>query len=115
MPDIDVLDRLLADRWSCRGFTEEPVDPATIERLLLAAQRSPSWCNTQPWHVVVISGDETERLRDAMPRTTGLDPTFRSRRPTRASMPNAGVRAGGSYMKLLASRRETERPPQSRR
>lgn len=66
MPDIDVLDRLLADRWSCRGFTEEPVDAATIERLLLAAQRSPSWCNTQPWHVVVISGDETERLRDAI-------------------------------------------------
>ena len=66
MPDLDVLDRLLADRWSCRGFTEEPVDPATIERLLLAAQRSPSWCNTQPWRVVVTSGDEPEKLRDAI-------------------------------------------------
>ncbi|MCX6406311.1 MAG: nitroreductase [Propionibacteriales bacterium] len=63
---IDVLEGLLADRWSCRGYTDEQVDTATIERLLTAAQRTPSWCNTQPWHVVVTAGGETERLKQAM-------------------------------------------------
>lgn len=63
---IEGLEQLLADRWSCRGFTDEQVDTATIERLLTAAQRTPSWCNTQPWHVVVTAGGETERLKQAM-------------------------------------------------
>ncbi len=63
---IDVLEGLLADRWSCRGYTDEQVDTATIERLLAAAQRTPSWCTTQPWHVVVTAGGETERLKQAM-------------------------------------------------
>ncbi len=63
---IEVLEELLAERWSCRGFTDEQVDAATIERLLTTAQRTPSWCNTQPWHVVVTAGGETERLKQAM-------------------------------------------------
>lgn len=63
---IDALEQLLADRWSCRGFTDQQVDTATIERLLTVAQRTPSWCNTQPWHVVVTAGGETERLKQAM-------------------------------------------------
>lgn len=63
---MEVLEALLEERWSCRGYTDEPVDAATIERLLTAAQRTPSWCNTQPWHVVVTAGGETERLKQAM-------------------------------------------------
>jgi nitroreductase len=27
------------------------------------AQRTPSWCNTQPWQVIVTSGEGTERFR----------------------------------------------------
>lgn len=33
--------------------------------MLHAAQRSPSWCNTQPWHVIVTLGTQTSRFRDA--------------------------------------------------
>lgn len=63
---FDALEQLLADRWSCRGYLPEPVDDATLERLLALAQRTPSWCNTQPWQVVVTAGQETVRLREAM-------------------------------------------------
>lgn len=63
--DMDVLERLLAERWSCRGYLEQQVDRATIERLLTAAQRTPSWCNTQPWEVAVFSGDAMTDLRGA--------------------------------------------------
>ena len=34
--------------------------------MLAAAQRTPSWCNSQPWHVIVTSGHGTERLRTAL-------------------------------------------------
>lgn len=69
--DLAVLDRLLASRRSCRGFTDEQVDRSTIERLLTAAQRTPSWCNTQPWQVEVTSGAATERLREAFAAPPG--------------------------------------------
>jgi len=63
--DADVLERLLASRRSSRGFRPDPVDRATIDRLLAAAQRTPSWCNTQPWELIVTSVEETAALREA--------------------------------------------------
>lgn len=66
MSDLDALERLLADRWSCRGYTAEQVLPDVIEHLLTAAGRAPSWCNTQPWHAHVTSGEETSRLVEAI-------------------------------------------------
>jgi nitroreductase len=56
----------LADRWSCRGFTDEQVPRDVIERLLTIAQRTPSWCNVQPWQLVITSGEETVRLKEAL-------------------------------------------------
>lgn len=61
-----VLDSLLRQRWSCRGFLDTPVPRPTIERLLEMAQRTPSWCNMQPWQVTITSGDATRRLADAL-------------------------------------------------
>lgn len=37
MTDADVLERLLADRWSCRGFLDREVDRSVTERLLAMA------------------------------------------------------------------------------
>jgi len=66
MDDTEVLERLLTDRWSCRGFTDEQVPRDVVERLLTIAQRTPSWCNTQPWQLVITSGEETTKLREAL-------------------------------------------------
>ncbi len=60
---LDEFDALLKQRYSCRGFLARPVERATIERLLEVAQRTPSWCNAQPWQVHVTSGAATERFR----------------------------------------------------
>ncbi|WP_191298433.1 nitroreductase [Lentzea cavernae] len=59
----ETLGQLLEDRWTCRQFLPEPVPRHTIEQVLDLAQRTPSWCNTQPWQVVVTEGEGTERLR----------------------------------------------------
>jgi nitroreductase len=37
-----------------------------IERVLTAAQRTASWCNSQPWQVVIASGEAKERFRKAI-------------------------------------------------
>lgn len=67
MPDphdpATTLARLLDDRWTCRQFLPDQVPRETIERLLALGQRTPSWCNTQPWQVVVTSGEATHRFR----------------------------------------------------
>lgn len=61
----DALERLLAARYSCRAFRGEEIDRAIIERILRMAQRTASWCNAQPWQVIVTAGPATERFRQA--------------------------------------------------
>ncbi|RYY28491.1 MAG: nitroreductase [Sphingomonadales bacterium] len=62
----DLLQGLLSARRSCRAFRPESVPRATLERIVTIASLSASWCNTQPWHVVITAGEETERLRRAI-------------------------------------------------
>lgn len=66
MSDFEALERLLDERWSCRGFLDQQVPRETIDRLLAIAQRTPSWCNSQPWHLTITSGEATVKLRDAL-------------------------------------------------
>jgi len=61
---IGVLEELLAERFSCRAFKSDPVPRPTIARILSAAQRTASWCNSQPWQVVIASGEAKERFRE---------------------------------------------------
>ncbi|MBF6245740.1 nitroreductase [Nocardia elegans] len=60
------LEKLLDSRWSCRAYESRQVPRADIERLFALAQRSASWCNTQPWQAIVTSGAATDRFRDAL-------------------------------------------------
>jgi len=64
--NADAFERLLARRHSCRGFLPDPVPQPIIERILTMAQRAPSWCNAQPWQVIVTRGAGTERFRAAL-------------------------------------------------
>jgi nitroreductase len=57
------LQQLLYGRYSCRGSLPQPVPRATIETILEMAQLSASWCNSQPWEVVITEGEATERFR----------------------------------------------------
>jgi nitroreductase len=63
---IGLLEELLGERHSCRAFRPEPVSRPTIERILTAAQRTASWCNSQPWQIVIASGAARERFRAAI-------------------------------------------------
>ncbi|WP_330253615.1 nitroreductase [Nocardia sp. NBC_00565] len=64
--EFTALRRILDDRWTCRQFTPDQIPRDTIEALLQLAQRTPSWCNTQPWQVVITEGAGTDRFREAL-------------------------------------------------
>ncbi|PIE13564.1 MAG: nitroreductase [Rhodobacterales bacterium] len=67
--EFDKLAAVLKKRHSCRAFLPDPVERATIEKLLSAAAYVPSWCNAQPWQVIITSGEETDRFRVALYET----------------------------------------------
>jgi nitroreductase len=46
-----------------RAFLPKPLPRETIEHILEVAQRTASWCNSQPWQVVIASGEAKERFR----------------------------------------------------
>src|ERR1700761_1580782 len=60
---IAVLEELLNERYSVRAFLPKPVPRETIEHILKVAQRTASWCNSQPWQVLIASGEAKERFR----------------------------------------------------
>ena len=60
---IGVLEELLGERFSCRAFRPEVVPRPIVERILKTAQRTASWCNSQPWQVVIASGLAKEKFR----------------------------------------------------
>jgi nitroreductase len=62
----DSLRTILDMRFSCRGYLAREVPSETIEAILAIAQRTPSWCNSQPWQVVVTAPAATDRLRAAL-------------------------------------------------
>lgn len=45
----------IAERYSCRAYTDEPVDPAVLRAIAEAGVRAPSAMNRQPWRVVLVS------------------------------------------------------------
>lgn len=58
----ETLAGLLDRRYSCRAYRPDPVPRDVIEAALAMAQRTPSWCNTQPWEMAIVSGGALARL-----------------------------------------------------
>lgn len=71
--DFDALNRVMDARYSCRGFRPDPVSEEVIGQIVGTAGKAASWCNAQPWRLVVTQGDETERFRAALLETVASD------------------------------------------
>jgi len=63
---LDELERVWTERKSIRAFRSEPLSRETLDRMFTAAQRAPSWCNVQPWRVVVTEPPVTSELAKAL-------------------------------------------------
>ncbi|AYY57468.1 nitroreductase [Burkholderia multivorans] len=64
--DVETLERIAAERYTCRAYLPDAVPIDVIERIVEIAKRAASWCNVQPWHAIVTSRDTTERFRAAL-------------------------------------------------
>ena len=54
---------LARDRYSCRAFTDRPVEPEKVDALLAAAVAAPTAVDRQPWRAWVVESPEAvERL-----------------------------------------------------
>ena len=62
---MDVLEGINT-RQSIRGFKQTPVPRALLTEVLQAAGRSPSYKNTQPWEVAVVTGATRDTLSDVL-------------------------------------------------
>lgn len=62
---MDLLEGLLS-RKSTRGFKNIPIKKEDLETILKAASRSPSYTNTQPWEVSVVTGEKLKALSQAL-------------------------------------------------
>lgn len=49
---------LARERYSCRAFTDRPVEPEKVDALLAAAVAAPTAVDRQPWHVWVAQTPE---------------------------------------------------------
>jgi len=58
----------LKNRKSIRGFMPEPVPRNLLEEVFELARWSPSYKNSQPWEVIVLSGEKKEALSREMIR-----------------------------------------------
>ncbi len=58
------LKEAVRNRRSIRSFLDKPVDKEIIEALISDARWSPSWGNTQPWEVTVVTGDILETFKE---------------------------------------------------
>ncbi|MCW5621562.1 MAG: nitroreductase family protein [Burkholderiales bacterium] len=60
------FEAVMRGRFSARAFRPDPVSEHVLARILELAQCAPSWCNTQPWQLIITRGAGTERLRHAL-------------------------------------------------
>lgn len=56
----------IESRKSIRAFKATPIPRETLVRILEVAGKSPSYTNTQPWEVVVVSGKKKDELSNIL-------------------------------------------------
>lgn len=77
--DFEALTRVLDGRFSCRGYLEKEVDAEVIEEIVQTASKAPTWCNAQPWNVLVTRGAATTSFGYALTQAAeskAMEPDF---------------------------------------
>ena len=72
------LDAAVRGRRSIRKFRPDPIPRKLLEDLLETARWAPSWGNTQPWEIYVITGEPLEAFRKANAASMGAAEPLRS-------------------------------------
>lgn len=65
-PDVEVLRRLIFGRATCRSYLPQQVPQDVIRGIVDVARGTASWCNVQPWDLVITSAESTDAFRTAL-------------------------------------------------
>ena len=91
------------ERMSIRGFTDQPVAQELLSEIIKTAGRSPSYKNSQPWDVLVLSGEKKEGLSSMLLGLLAEDVTAQ---PDLAAPTSWPEREQTQINKLFAGRKE---------
>ena len=76
-------------RRSIRGFKPGPIPTEVMEKILQAASNSPSYTNTQPWEVAVVTGRKKNELSRKLFELARVNAPTSSDLPTPKAWPSA--------------------------
>lgn len=72
------VQEIVKQRRSIRKFLSKPVPEELIKEVLSDALWAPSWGNTQPWEMIVVSGEKLEQFKkeniEALTSGTAMEP-----------------------------------------
>ena len=71
---LSIVEAILA-RKSVRVFRPDPVPPSVLRAVLDLARHAPSWSNTQPWEVAVMTGQPLASVKEAFAQKFKADVT----------------------------------------
>ena len=77
--EFNLFAKISSKRYSCRGYLKKEVSQLDIEEIVTVAARAPTWCNAQPWKVIVTRPPTTQSFaKDLMKAaaTTDMVPDF---------------------------------------
>ena len=62
---------LIKDRYSVRKFDSRPVEKEKLDAILEAGRLAPTGCNYQPQRILVVQGEDLERMAECTPSRFG--------------------------------------------
>jgi nitroreductase len=68
---MDIVE-VIQKRQSIRAFKPDPVPREVLSQIAGQALRAPSWANTQPWELAVVSGAKLEAIKEAFSTQDGV-------------------------------------------
>jgi nitroreductase len=100
---MDILEGIKT-RQSTRGFKPDPISRDVMKKIVEAASHSPSYTNTQPWEVVVVSGKKRNELsRKLLELAKGKAPSHPDLPMPKAWPKGMGERAGEHGARRLSA------------
>lgn len=63
----------IKSRQTIRGFLSKPISKSMMQKIVEAAGNCPSYANTQPWEIVVVSGEKKEELSKKLYKLAQID------------------------------------------
>jgi nitroreductase len=68
---MDVVE-VIRQRKSIRAFKPDPIPREVLSQIAELALHAPSWANTQPWELAIVTGAKLEQIKEAFSTQHGL-------------------------------------------